>query len=91
MFKPRLTLLFNRDYQRMGAAKKPREFPFGELAGSINLLFTIAARRPWLVLRLVDLADVVLGIQLDAELGYEIELLLEEVDVVLLVLHQLLE
>ena len=39
----------------------------------------------------VDLADVVLGIELEAELGDEIELGLEKIDVLFLVVHQLLE
>lgn len=40
---------------------------------------------------LAHLADVVLGVELDAQLGDEVELSLEEVDVALLVRHQLFE
>src|SRR5258705_13636415 len=40
---------------------------------------------------LVGLADVMLGIKLEPELAHQIELGLEEVDVLLLVMHQLLE
>ena len=40
---------------------------------------------------LFELADVMLRIKLDAKLGDEIELLLEEIDVLFLVVHQLLE
>src|SRR3977135_2049561 len=40
---------------------------------------------------LVGLADVMLGVKLEPELGHQIELGLEEVDVLLLVMHQLLE
>src|SRR5262249_53440974 len=39
----------------------------------------------------VELADVMLGIELEAELAHQIELRLEEVDVLFLVVHQLLE
>src|SRR5437868_4423695 len=40
---------------------------------------------------LVGLADMVLGIELQPELGHQTELGLEEVDVFFLVVHQLLE
>jgi len=40
---------------------------------------------------LVGLADVMLRIELEAELGHEIELRLQEIDVVFLVGHQLFE
>src|SRR6185312_4441275 len=57
--------------------------------------FTIAGResemKTLVFLALAHLADVVLRVELDAELGHEIELRLEEVDVVLLVGHQLFE
>ena len=41
--------------------------------------------------RLLELADVVLGVELEAELGDQVELRFEEVDVLFLVVHQLLE
>src|SRR5689334_524190 len=47
--------------------------------------------RQSVVLGLADLADVMLRVELKAELGDEIELSLQEIDVVLLVGHDLLE
>jgi hypothetical protein len=43
------------------------------------------------VIVVAELADVMLGVEFGAELGDEVKLSLEEIDVMLLVAHQLLE
>src|SRR5438132_10079009 len=60
---------------------------FDEFAG-VKLLFTSMARQS---LGVFGLTDVALRIKLDAELLHQMKLRFEEVDVILLVLHQLLE
>lgn len=44
-------------------------------------------RRPRSIAAVVELADMVLRVELDTELGDELELRLQEVDVLLLVVH----
>src|SRR4051812_11493056 len=86
MLKPRLTLLFNRDECAVPniQTKQP--------ANSMNSrALTSVHRYGSESLGAFDLADVMLRIQLDAELLHQMQLRFEEVDVVLLVLHQLLE
>src|SRR6185312_15445104 len=62
-----------------------------KMAGTSPAMARKAAAGEALVTVLVELADVMLGIELKAELGDEIELGFEEVDVVFFVLHQRLK
>ena len=80
----------------MRAEKSRRKIPIEEFAGPLKLLFTDVAREsrvtpPQTLFGFVELSNVMLRVKLDAELGDEIELRLEIVDVLLLVVHQLLE
>src|SRR6267143_5115839 len=49
------------------------------------------AAHNWASLTLVELADMMLGVELKAELGDEVDLGFKEIDVMFLVVHQLLE
>jgi hypothetical protein len=82
-----------------GTAKTPQTSHLRAYSGRLGYLFVNAAapadegpRGARLILVVVvELADMMLGVKLGAELGDQIDLGFEEVDMMLLVAHQLLE